>query len=79
MGSRLTPEASSLRGFSSAPRIALRRVEAAASLGLSVDAFDDHVAGELRWIRLGRLRLVTVAELAAWAERNSARTLEVDR
>jgi len=61
---------------SAPPRIALRVEEAAASLGLSADAFREHVAGELRWIRRGRLKLVTVRELERWCERASARTLE---
>jgi excisionase family DNA binding protein len=57
------------------PRVALRMDEAAAALGLSRDAFDDHVKPELRLIRRGRLVLVPVAELEAWAERSAEATL----
>lgn len=61
------------------PRLAFRRSEAAASLGISIDAFDDHVAPHVRWIRLGRLRLVAVAELEQWCDRSAARTIDGDR
>lgn len=60
------------------PRLALTRAEAAASIGISVDAFENHVQGELRLIRRGRLRLVPVRELERWLEANAARTLEKD-
>ncbi|MEK6271388.1 MAG: helix-turn-helix domain-containing protein [Actinomycetota bacterium] len=53
------------------PRIALTREEAARSLGMSVDSFERHVQGEVRLVRRGRLRLVPVAELERWAERNA--------
>ena len=46
-------------------RLALTRQEAAAALGVSVDAFDDHVAHELKCARRGRLRLYPLAELSA--------------
>jgi hypothetical protein len=46
------------------PRVARTPVEAAASIGVSRDFFDAHVAPELRPIRRGRKRLVPVAELA---------------
>jgi hypothetical protein len=58
------------------PRIALRIEEAAAALGVSADFFNAHVRPELRLIRRGRLVLVAVTELEAWAERSGARTLE---
>lgn len=49
--------------------------EAAASLAVSRDFFDQHVRPELRVIRKGRLRLVPVSELAGWVDRNAARAL----
>jgi excisionase family DNA binding protein len=55
------------------PRFALTRVEAAASLGVSVDFFEEHVQPDLRIVRVGRLRLVPPAELERWVERNAAR------
>jgi hypothetical protein len=57
-------------------RLALTRVEAAASLGISVDSFERFVQPEFRLIRRGRLRLVPVAELERWLDSNAARVLE---
>lgn len=61
---------------SNPPRIALRKTEAAASLGMSVDSFEAHVLPELRVIRRGRLVLVSTRELERWCEKYAARTLE---
>jgi excisionase family DNA binding protein len=49
------------------PRVALTPSEAAASLGVGLDFFDEHVAPELRLIRRGRKRLIPVRELERWA------------
>lgn len=58
-------------------RTTLRPDEAAARLGLSRDAYDEHVAPHLREIRVGmKLRLVRVAELERWATAHESRTLE---
>jgi excisionase family DNA binding protein len=57
------------------PRLALGPEEAAAAIGVSRDFLDEHIAGELRWTRRGRRKLVAVAELERWLERSSARTL----
>jgi excisionase family DNA binding protein len=57
-------------------RLALTRVEAAASLGVSVDSFERYVQQELRLVRAGRLRLVPVAELERWIESHASRVLE---
>lgn len=60
------------------PRVALTRLEAAASLGISLDSFERHVQPEIGLIRRGRLVLVPVAELVRWAEiAVDARTREV--
>jgi len=59
----------------SVPRIALRVDEAAASIGVSRDSFDLYVADDLRWVRRGRLKLVSVTELQRWIDANSALTL----
>ena len=48
------------------PRVALTRVEAAASLGMSLDSFERHVQPDVRLIRRGKLRLVPVSELERW-------------
>jgi hypothetical protein len=57
------------------PRVALRPEEAAQALGVSRDYFDLHVGPELPWIRRGRLKLVPVAALEKWAEKESELTL----
>ena len=58
------------------PRLALTRAEAAASLGMSVDSFERHVQPDLRVIRRGSIRLVSVRELERWLEANAERVLE---
>jgi len=50
----------------SAPRLALRRAEAAAALGVSLDSFDRHVRPHLRVLRLGSVRLYPVSEIERW-------------
>jgi hypothetical protein len=50
--------------------------EAAAALGVRRDYFDEHVAGELRWVRRGRRKFVAVVELQRWLEGAAALTLE---
>jgi excisionase family DNA binding protein len=49
------------------PRVALSREEAARALGVSLDSFERYVQPHVRIIRLGRMRLVSVAELEEWA------------
>jgi excisionase family DNA binding protein len=51
-------------------------MEAPEALGVSYEFFREHVAGELRWVRRGRKRLVSVKELERWLEQNAARVLE---
>ncbi len=58
------------------PRVALSADNAAEALDVSRDTFDRYIAPELRTIRIGRRRLYPVAELARWAERESAMALE---
>jgi hypothetical protein len=57
-------------------RLALSKAEAAASLGVSVDFFDEHVAPELRIVQRGRRRLVPLREIERWLEANAARALK---
>jgi hypothetical protein len=54
-------------------RVALRPEEAAAALGVSRTSFYTHVMPELRCILVGRVRLIPVRELEAWAEREAKR------
>lgn len=57
------------------PRFALTVPEAAASLGVGVDYFNENVRPELALIRKGSKRLVPVAELRRWADENAERAL----
>lgn len=57
-------------------RLAVTPTEAAEALGCSRDFFDDHIGPELRWIRRGRLKFVSINELQAWLCENAALTLE---
>ena len=57
------------------PRLALSVADAAAALGVSEDFFTEHVAADLRWVRRGRKKLVSVHELERWLEENAAVTL----
>jgi excisionase family DNA binding protein len=56
-------------------RLALSPDEAAAALGVSRDYLDEHIAHELRWVRRGRRKFVSIRELEQWLERASARVL----
>lgn len=62
----------------SIPRIALTPPEAAASIGVGPDFFEEHVAPELRLIRRGRKRLVPVTELERWSTENAAVPVAVE-
>jgi hypothetical protein len=48
------------------PRLGLTREEAAAALGMSLYSFERHVQPTVRLVRLGRMRVVPVAELERW-------------
>ena len=53
------------------PRVTLTPSEAAAALGVGIDFFDEHVAADLRLVRIGRKRLVPLAELERWAHEHA--------
>jgi hypothetical protein len=59
-------------------KILVSRVEAAERLSMSLRSFERYAQPHLALVRQGRMRLVSVRELERWAERNSARTLEVE-
>ena len=61
------------------PRIALRPDEAAEAIGLSRSHFYARVLPELRCITVGRARLVPVAELERWCDREARRLSMVER
>jgi hypothetical protein len=52
-------------------RLTLTRVEAARTLGISMDSFERHVQPEVRAVVRGRLRLYPLSELQRWIEKNS--------
>jgi hypothetical protein len=54
------------------PAIALRRPEAAAALGLSVETFDAHVRPNVPAVRTGSVTTYPVAGLVAWAQANAS-------
>lgn len=56
-------------------RLALSPDEAAAALGVSRDYLDEHIGPELRWVRRGRRKFVSVAELQRWLEGAATATL----
>jgi len=58
------------------PRLALTAMEAPEALGVSYHFFRQHVAGELRWVRRGSKKLVSVRELERWLDANGARVFE---
>jgi excisionase family DNA binding protein len=60
-------------------RLALTRAEAAAAIGVSVDSFERWVQPQLRLVRVGRRRLIPVAELERWLRENASRVLEAER
>jgi hypothetical protein len=58
------------------PRVALRCPdEAAASLGVGRDYFNEHVRPELRLIRRGQLVLVLVSEVERWGRESAAHAI----
>lgn len=61
------------------PSLALEMARAAAALDMSPDYFRKHVAGEVRWVRRGRKKVVPVEELERWLAENAALTLEAER
>jgi excisionase family DNA binding protein len=63
-------------GTANLPRLAFRVGEAAVVLGVSPDFFDRHISGELRWVRRGALKLVSLSELQRWLDANASRVLD---
>jgi hypothetical protein len=51
-------------------------MEAPHVLGVSDDFFREHIAGELRWVRLGAKKLVSAGELERWLSEAARFTLE---
>ena len=55
----------------SVPALALRRSEAAAALGISVETFDAYVRPYVPAVRPGGVTTYPVAGLMAWLEKNA--------
>lgn len=55
------------------PALALRRAEAAAALGLSVEGFDEHVRPHLRANYIGGVTVYATSELQRWLDREAVR------
>lgn len=68
--------ASALRAVAEVPRLALRKEEAAAALGISDESFDRYVRPHVRVDRLGSLRLYPIAELERFLEEHASAPLE---
>ena len=65
------------RGEESPTRLGLRvPEEAAGALGVSATFFEEHVAPDLKIVRVGkgqrRIRIVAVAELERWLDENGS-------
>lgn len=56
-----------------AETLAVSPERAAAMLGIARSTFYASVLGELRVVRLGRRRLIPIAELERWLEQNAER------
>lgn len=68
-----------VNAISSSTRLALSPTEAASSLGISRDFFDQHVLPELRIVRRGRRRLIPVRELERWLDQHASTALRDDQ
>ncbi len=55
------------------PRLALTATEAPAALGVLHDFFEEHIGPDLRWVRRGSKKRVSVRELERWLDENAAR------
>jgi hypothetical protein len=64
------------RAVAPVPRLALDVQEACVALGVSWDTWHEHIEPEVRLIRLGRRKLVPVAELERWLAEHAQTTLE---
>ena len=65
-----------LRERAPIPRLALRPEEAAEALGVSRSFFYDSILPELQIVRIGRVRMVPVAELERWLDSQASRAGE---
>ncbi len=59
------------------PALALRRPQAAASLGVSVDVFDRDIRDHLPTVRVGGVTTYSVRALEAWVQRHETEPVAV--
>ena len=57
------------------PALALSIKQACDSLGVSWDTWHEHIAHEVKIVRIGRRKLVPVRELERWLEEHAETTL----
>jgi hypothetical protein len=74
-----SPESSNAAHARALPRLAFRVGEAAAVLGVSEDFFTEHIAPELRWVRRGAVKLVSLRELERWLDSSASKVFEDER
>ncbi len=67
------------RPLEAVPRLALSLDEAASALSISRDTLEREVLHELRTLRVGRRRLITLAELVRYVRENASRVLDDPR
>jgi hypothetical protein len=53
------------------PALALRRAQAAAAVGVSLETFDAHVRPHVSLVRVGTVEVYPVDELRLWLEKNA--------
>lgn len=73
-----TPAAPVLSARPATPALALSVQEAAAALSVSWDTFHQQIEPQLRIVRLGRRKLIPVAELERWLHDHAERLLPDD-
>ena len=71
MSRRKPPAASRARAVEEVPRLALRKEDAAESLGMSVDSFERHVQPFIKTVTVGSMVLVPPQELVRWVRENA--------
>lgn len=65
--------AASKRTSRDVPCLALNQIEAAEALGVSVDAFEQHVKPKIRCVFAGSRKLYPVRALEQWLEEEAVR------
>jgi hypothetical protein len=58
------------------PRLALNVGEACEALGVSHETWVRHIASDVKVVRLGRRKLIAVAELQRWLDEHGERILD---